>query len=99
METYAQEIKHGREPARLDLCCFPSQNVRDNRGSRFNNVMVCELCKENGCKHYITPAYSPWVNRLVEGANKILLHVLKPLCAPDVGEQDGTEELEKHLKN
>jgi hypothetical protein len=31
-------------------------------------------------------AYSPWVNGLVEGMNKLLLHVLKRLCAPDIGE-------------
>ena len=31
-------------------------------------------------------AYSPWVNGLVEGTNKILLYVLAHLCAPEVGE-------------
>ncbi|KAG2058733.1 hypothetical protein BDR06DRAFT_864441, partial [Suillus hirtellus] len=29
---------------------------------------------------------SPWINELVEGTNKILLHVLKYLCAPNLGE-------------
>jgi len=31
-------------------------------------------------------AYSPWVTRLVEGTNKLLLYVLARLCAPEVGE-------------
>ena len=30
----------------------------------------------------------PWVNGLVEGANKILLHILKMLCSPNLGEED-----------
>ena len=33
-------------------------------------------------------AYSPWVNGLVEGANKILLHILKRLCSPNLREDD-----------
>ncbi|KAG2063079.1 hypothetical protein BDR04DRAFT_984153, partial [Suillus decipiens] len=32
--------------------------------------------------------YSPWINGLVEGTNKILLHVLKQLCAPNLREDD-----------
>ena len=31
-------------------------------------------------------AYSPWINGLVEGTNKILLYMLARLCAPKVGE-------------
>ena len=31
-------------------------------------------------------AYSPWVNRLVKGTNKLLIYVLVRLCAPEVGE-------------
>jgi transposase InsO family protein len=57
-------------------------------GSHFNNAAVREFCDANGCKHHVTPAYSPWVNGLVEGTNRILLHVLKRMCAPEVGEQD-----------
>ena len=34
------------------------------------------------------PAYSPWISRLVEGMNKILLGQLKRLCAPDLGEDE-----------
>lgn len=36
--------------------------------------------------------YSPWVNNgLVEGTNKLLLHVLKRLCAPELGEDQQQE--------
>ena len=45
-------------------------------GSHFNNTTVREFCQTNRCKHHVMPAYSPWVNGLVEGANKILLHML-----------------------
>jgi hypothetical protein len=31
--------------------------------------------------------YSPWVNGLVEGNNRILQAILKTLCAPDLGEE------------
>jgi hypothetical protein len=37
-------------------------------------------------------AYSPWINGLVEGTNKILLYVLARLCAPEVGE-DGWQTM------
>jgi transposase InsO family protein len=57
-------------------------------GSHFNNAAVREFCEANACKHHVTPAYSPWVNGLVEGTNKILLHVLKYMCTPEIGEQD-----------
>jgi transposase InsO family protein len=56
--------------------------------SHFNNAAVQEFCEANTCKHHVTPAYSPWVNRLVEGTNKILLHILKHMCIPKIGKQD-----------
>jgi transposase InsO family protein len=68
-------------------------------GSHFNNIMVREFCQANRCKHHVTPAYSPWVNGLVEGANKILLHVLRRLCAPEIGEHDQTGDQEKLLRS
>jgi hypothetical protein len=37
-------------------------------------------------------AYSPWVNGLVEGTNKLLLHVLKRLCTPNMGEDREQQE-------
>jgi hypothetical protein len=34
----------------------------------------------------VVTMYSPWINGLVEGTNKILLYVMARLCAPEVGE-------------
>jgi hypothetical protein len=45
------------------------------------------------------PAYSPWVNSLVEGTNKILLHVLKWLCTPEVGESNSEDRWDKLPKS
>jgi transposase InsO family protein len=73
-----------------------------DRGSHFNNLAEWEFCDANGCKHHIMPVYSLWVNGLVEGTNKILLHMLKWLCALEVGEtkgKDGWEKLPKSWPN
>jgi hypothetical protein len=55
-------------------------------GRHFNNNEVKENCAKWGIKQHITPAYSPWVNGLVEGTNKLLLYILARLCAPEIGE-------------
>jgi transposase InsO family protein len=57
-------------------------------GSHFNNAEVREFCAERGIKLHTVAAYSAWINGLVEGTNKILLGVLKRLCAPDLGEDE-----------
>ena len=57
-------------------------------GPHFDNKAVRDLCTEWGTETHIVSAYSPWVNSLVEGANKILLHILKRLCSPNLGEDD-----------
>ena len=54
----------------------------------FDNKEVRELCEKWGTKTHIVPAYSPWVNGLVEGTNKLLLHVLKRLCALDLNDEE-----------
>jgi hypothetical protein len=59
-----------------------------NGGRHFHNTEVKDFCMKWSCKRHIVAAYSPWVNGLVEGANKILLHVLKRLCAPNLGEDE-----------
>lgn len=53
-------------------------------GSHFNNKEVQEFCTSRNVKTLTVAAYSPWVNGLVEGTNKLLLHILKRLCAPDL---------------
>jgi hypothetical protein len=58
-------------------------------GSHFDNSEVDVFCDEHGVRHITTPAYAPWVNGLIENANKLLLGRLKRLCAPD---HDNTED-------
>ena len=60
-------------------------------GKHFDNKEVREVCGKWGTKTHIVAAYSPWVNGLVEGTNKLFLHILKRLCAPDLD----NEEIEK----
>ena len=56
-------------------------------GCHFNNKQVKTYWAKWPCKHHIIAAYSPWINGLVEGTNgKLLLHILKCLCTPDLGE-------------
>ena len=61
-------------------------------GRHFDNETVKAYCAKWSCTHHIVAAYSPWINGLVEGSNKLLLHILKRLCVPSVGEDDMTEE-------
>jgi len=63
-----------------------SETFMTDGGKHFNNEAVRKFCAKWNCNTHVIAAYSPWVNGLVEGANKILLHVLKRLCAPDLGE-------------
>jgi hypothetical protein len=46
-------------------------------GKHFNNDAVRAFCEARRCKLHTIAAYSPWINSLVEGTNKLLLHVLK----------------------
>ena len=68
-------------------------------GKHFDNNEVRQLCKKWGTETHVVPAYSPWVNGLIEGTNKLLLHVLKCLCAPNLNdeetEQTKTEDIPK----
>jgi len=57
-------------------------------GSHFDCNEVREYCSSIGTKLHIIAAYSPWINGLLEGSNKILLNALKRLCAPGLGEDD-----------
>jgi transposase InsO family protein len=58
-------------------------------GSHFNNNEVDQFCTKERVQHIVTPAYAPWVNGLIENANKLLLGRLKRLCAPN---HDVTED-------
>jgi hypothetical protein len=65
-----------------------SETFMSDGGRHFNNSVVKTYCESRGCKLHIVAAYSPWINGLVEGTNKLLLHILKRLCAPNLGEDD-----------
>ena len=64
----------------------PPETFMADRGNHFKNWEVAENCERWGSKLHTVAAYSPWVNGLVEGTNKLLLYVLARLCAPEVGE-------------
>jgi hypothetical protein len=78
----------------------PCETFQTDRGSHFNNEVVRCVCRAYGVKPHIVAKYSPWVNGLVEGTNKILLGILKRLCLLDLGEE-GWRKIEKweHLPN
>jgi hypothetical protein len=57
-------------------------------GSHFDCEVVRDCCADLGTKHHVVAAYSPWINGLIEGSNKILLNTLKRLCAPGLGDDD-----------
>jgi transposase InsO family protein len=66
----------------------PAEVFMTDGGPHFDNQAVRDLCSEWGTETHVVSAYSPWVNGLVEGANKILLHILKRLCSPNLGEDE-----------
>ncbi|OBZ76748.1 Retrovirus-related Pol polyprotein from transposon opus [Grifola frondosa] len=83
-----------------------SKTTKDCLGNIFRKE-VRKFCETWGMKTHVVSAYSPWINGLVKGSNKLLLHVLQWLCAPELGEDDaangGWEALPKswptHLDN
>ena len=64
----------------------PAETFMSDGGRHFDNTEVKEFCSKWGGKHHVVAAYSPWINGLVEGTNKILLYILARLCAPDTSE-------------
>ena len=62
----------------------PWETFMSDGGKHFANNEVREMCEKWGTKTHRVSAYSPWVNGLVEGMNKLFLHILKWLCAPDL---------------
>jgi hypothetical protein len=70
----------------------PAEVFMSDGGKHFKNNEVRQCCEKWGGRHHVVAAYSPWINGLVEGTNKILLYVLARLCAPEVGE-DGWQAM------
>jgi hypothetical protein len=62
-------------------------------GTHFTSHEVTEFCDTAGTRTHVVPAYSPWINGLVEGTNKLLIYILARLCAPELGE-DGWREMD-----
>jgi hypothetical protein len=73
-----------------DICDLftASETLMTDGGPEFDNKDLREACAGRGTKLEICPAYSPWVNGLLEGTNAILLNRLKRMCAPDLGEDE-----------
>jgi hypothetical protein len=78
----------------------PWETFQTDGRSHFDNKIVRRTCGAFGVKPHVVAKYSPWVDGLVEGTNRILLGILKWLCAPDLGEE-GWKKIEKweHLPN
>ncbi|TFY74308.1 hypothetical protein EWM64_g9704 [Hericium alpestre] len=78
----------------------PPETFMSDNGSHFKNAEVRAFCEKWKVKHHVIATYSPWVNGLVEGTNKLLIHVLACLAAPGLGEDDyiamTPEDLPKH---
>ena len=100
LDTYSQHVwgfKHkvpgsGKTTedalARIFHKFTPPETFMTDGGPHFDNKAVRDFCAEWGTETHVVSAYSLWVNGLVEGANKILLHILKRLCAPNLREDD-----------
>jgi hypothetical protein len=73
-----------------DICDIftASETLMTDGGPEFDNEELRAECTRRGTKLHICPAYSPWVNGLLEGMNAILLDRLKRMCAPDLGEDE-----------
>ena len=55
----------------------PAETLMTDGRKHFDNNEVRSMCAKWGTTTHVVPAYSPWINGLVEGTNKILLNVLK----------------------
>jgi len=64
----------------------PPEVFMADGGRHFKNHDVEVNCEQWETKLHTVAAYSPWVNGLVEGTNKLLLYILARLCTPEVGE-------------
>jgi transposase InsO family protein len=70
------------------LAFAPWETFMSDGGKHFDNKEVRELCDKCGTKTHVIAAYSPWINGLIEGTNKLFLHILERLCAPDLDEEE-----------
>jgi hypothetical protein len=73
---------------RISQAFIAPETIMTDGGSHFNCNKVREYCDSIGSKLHIVAAYAPWLNRLLESSNAILLSTLKQLCTPGLGEDD-----------
>lgn len=66
----------------------PAEVFMTDSSPHFDNKAVHDSCAKWGTETHVVSTYSPWVNGLVEGANKTLLHIFKCLCSPNLREDD-----------
>ena len=66
-------------------------------GTHFNCDKDQDYCESIGTRLHIVAAYSPWLNRLLERSNGILLSALKKLCSPGLGEDDYADMEAKNI--
>ena len=57
----------------------PAEVFMSDGGKHFKNKEVQQCCEKWGSRHHVVAAYSPYINGLVEGTNKILLYILAQL--------------------
>jgi hypothetical protein len=69
----------------------PPETFMTDGGTHFTGNEVKDHCTKWGTKTHVVSAYSPWVNGLVEGTNKLLIYILAHLCAPDLGKDNWQE--------
>ena len=55
----------------------PPETFMADGGKHFKNKEVTDNCERWGTKLHTVAAYSPWVNGLVEGTNRLLLYIRK----------------------
>jgi IS30 family transposase len=69
----------------------PPETFMTDGGTLFTGNEMKDHCAKWGMKTHVVSAYSPWVNGLVEGTNKLLIYILARLCAPDLGKDNWQE--------
>ena len=66
----------------------PPHTLMVDGGSHFDCEEVRNYCMSIGTRHHVVTAYSPWINSLLEGYNRIVVEALECLCALGLGEDD-----------
>lgn len=68
-------------------------------GPHFDCDVVHNCCNNMGAKLIIVAVKAVWLNRLLEGSNKIILNALKKCCTPNLGKDDYEAMEKKDIPN